>query len=117
MGADDFNRNVLTYNPDRPTTDYQGRIYISGAITGTNDYLERFDKAERKYTRKGYEVINPAKCMAVLPKLEHSQYMSLCMPMLKICDTIVMLNGWETSRGAKTELQYALENGFEILVD
>jgi hypothetical protein len=50
----DFNKNVLTYNPNRPIVDYQGRIYTSGAITGTTDYLERFDKAERKYTRKGY---------------------------------------------------------------
>jgi hypothetical protein len=117
MGADDFNKNVLTYNPNRPITDYQGRIYISGAITGTTDYLKRFDKAERKYTLKGYEVINPAKVCDLFPKLEHNQYMSLCMPMLKICDTIVMLNSWETSKGAKMELQYALENEFEILVD
>ena len=43
-------------------------IYISGPITGTPDYMERFEKAEKELTENGYSVINPAKVNAMLPQ-------------------------------------------------
>lgn len=36
------------------------RVYISGPITGTEDYMERFAKAEEKLTAAGHQVYNPA---------------------------------------------------------
>lgn len=42
------------------------KIYISGAITGTDDYVERFAKAEKELTEQGYSVVNPAKVNAQL---------------------------------------------------
>ena len=39
-------------------------IYISGPITGTSDYMERFEKAEKELIENGYSVINPAKVNA-----------------------------------------------------
>ena len=44
------------------------KIYISGAITGTDDYMERFEKAEKELAEKGYSVVNPAKVNAQLPE-------------------------------------------------
>ena len=44
------------------------KIYISGAITGTDDYMERFVKAEKELTENGYSAINPAKVNAQLPE-------------------------------------------------
>ena len=44
------------------------KIYISGAITGIDDYMERFAKAEKKLTEQGYSVVNPAKVNAQLPE-------------------------------------------------
>ena len=35
------------------------KVYISGATAGTEDYLERFEEAEKKLTEVGYSVINP----------------------------------------------------------
>ena len=46
------------------------KIYISGAITGTDDYMERFEKAEKELTDKGYSVLNPAKVNAQLPIIQ-----------------------------------------------
>ena len=43
------------------------KIYISGAVTGTEDYMERFEAAEKKLTEAGYSVINPAKINSFLP--------------------------------------------------
>lgn len=36
-------------------------IYISGKITGTTDYLNRFKEAEQHLKKAGHEVINPAE--------------------------------------------------------
>lgn len=43
------------------------RVYISGSITGTDDYMERFSKAEKELEAQGFGVINPAKVNAQLP--------------------------------------------------
>ena len=36
------------------------KIYISGKITGTTDYMDRFGNKQRELEQKGYEVVNPA---------------------------------------------------------
>ena len=41
------------------------KIYISGKITGTTDYIQRFGRAEKALSN--YIVINPAKGNAQLP--------------------------------------------------
>ena len=42
------------------------KIYISAPISGTSDYRERFDVAERCIEAKGHEGINPCKLDAIL---------------------------------------------------
>lgn len=44
------------------------RIYVSGAITGTDDFMERFAKAQKELEEKGYSVINPALINSNMPK-------------------------------------------------
>ena len=44
------------------------RIYISGPISGTKDYMERFSSAEKKLAEEGYAVLNPAKVNAQMPE-------------------------------------------------
>lgn len=86
------------------------RIYISGAITGTDDYMERFAEAESDLIKAGYEVVNPAKLDLIMPKnATHKEYMELCIPLLKMCDCIYMLRGWRGSKGANIELCKAKE--------
>lgn len=87
------------------------KIYISGAITGTDDYMERFANAEKELTDKGYSVINPAKVNAQLPEdTIYEEYMKMCFCMLDMCDSICMLKWWEKSCGANRELRYAMKN-------
>ena len=93
------------------------RIYISGAITGTTDYKERFAAAEEKLKAAGYEVVNPAKVTEVLPPLSWETYMGICVPLLAICDAIYMLNGWRDSRGAKIEHRLMQGSGHKILYE
>lgn len=92
------------------------KIYISGAITGTYDYMERFAKVENELTEQGYSVVNPAKVNAQLPEdTSYEEYMKMSFCMLDMCNSIYMLKGWEKSCGANRELCYALANNMIIM--
>ena len=94
------------------------KIYISGAITGTDDYMERFAKAEKKLTEKGYSVINPAKVNAQLPEdTTRKEYMKTSIAMLDMCDIIFLMDGWQQSKGCGIEFEYAYEHGISIVFE
>lgn len=94
------------------------KVYISGKITGTKDYMERFAEVEKKLTEQGYSVINPAKVNAMLPQdTEYDDYMKMSFTMLEMCDMIYMMNGWSTSNGACMEYDKARELGKEVMLE
>ena len=94
------------------------KVYISGAITGTDDYMERFAKAEKELTGQGYSVVNPAKVNAQLPEdTSYEEYMKMCFCMLDMCENICMLKGFEKSCGANRELGYALAKDMIIMYE
>lgn len=35
------------------------RVYISGLVTGIDDYMERFSNAEKELKEQGFSVVNP----------------------------------------------------------
>ena len=92
------------------------RVYISGPITGTDDYIYRFAKAEEKLKKDGYSVINPAAVNSMLPHdTTYEEYMKMSLTMLDMCGAIYMMEGWEKSCGANREYGYALANDYIIL--
>lgn len=94
------------------------KIYISGPITGTDDYIERFEKAEKELEYKGYTVINPAKVNSNLPDdTTWLEYMKISLCMLHMCNCIYMLKGWKESRGAYLEYIRAIELRFSVLYE
>lgn len=94
------------------------RIYISGKITGTDDYMERFAKAEKYLIMKGYSVLNPAKVNAQMPSdTIYDEYMQIALTMLQMADSIYMLKDWQDSNGAKIEHQIATMLKIDILFE
>ena len=91
------------------------RIYISGPITNTPCYINKFAVAEQKLKSEypNAEIINPT----VLDKLplEYDEYMKLDLMLLDMCDAIYMMNGWEKSKGACIEFGYAVAKELIIL--
>lgn len=104
---------VEQYNPSTLK-----KVYISGPITGTKDYLEKFEDIETALVliHQGVEVINPAKVNANLPEsTTWEEYMRMSLCMLSMCDGIYMMEGWQQSRGANLEYAYAKGMGITVL--
>ena len=87
------------------------KIYISGKITGDPNYREKFAAAEKFYYEQGAIVLNSATHPG---GMDRSDYMRICFAMIDSADTVVMLNDWPTSEGAKAEFAYAKYIGKNI---
>lgn len=88
------------------------KIYIAGPITGHLNYRSKFKKAENELIKKGHTVLNPAYLPDGL-----KDYMPICKAMIDQADALYMLEGYESSVGAKEELAYADECNKKVLLD
>lgn len=85
------------------------RIYISGPITGCENYEEIFAAAQEALEAKGHKVVNPARLCEYFPGGSHEQYMYIAKAALKCSRAIYLLPGWTNSEGALQELAWACE--------
>ena len=84
------------------------KIYIAGKITGLapEDIRRKFRTAATRLTKQGHTVFEPS----VLPpydNVSHEDYMHICYAMIDICEAVYVLADWQTSKGARLEVQYA----------
>lgn len=90
------------------------KIFISGPMTNDPNYKEKFFKTTN-YLKTKYPnatILNPA----ILPEgLSDIEYMSIDLTMLKCCDIIYMLKGYERSKGASLEFHYAYYSNKTII--
>lgn len=93
------------------------KIYISGPMEGMEDYLENFREAEEVLLEMGHVVVNPARLDKVVKGigLSREDYLELDLKLLEWCDAIVMLDGWQRSRGCNREYGYAVGTKKKII--
>lgn len=94
------------------------KIYVAGKISELNreDVVIKFEKARADIKALGHSVFVPT----VLPNyadVPHEDYLHICYAMIDICDAVYMLPDWQTSKGARMELQYAADHRKEIFYE
>lgn len=88
--------------------------YVSGPMTGYPDANRpAFEAAEELLRQRfGCEVLNPARWP---DGLSWQQYMRLDVAMLRRASVVVVLPGWQQSRGAMIEVELARMHGTPVV--
>jgi hypothetical protein len=89
-------------------------VFISGSITNNKNYKQKFAALEQKLVSKGCIVLNPA----LLPEgMEHDAYMPICYAMIDQSETVVFMQDWRISDGAKMEMIRAINKNKRIVFE
>ena len=89
-------------------------IYLSGPMTGIDGLNFRaFFEAEERLRCEGHTPINPARLPA---GLSYQEYIDTDLETIAImADAILMLPGWQSSKGAKLERELAVKLNLKIM--
>ena len=89
------------------TLDIDGKIYISGPMSGIeNSNFDAFNEFEKKFDPEMVKFENPAK-PGHIEGYEWKDYLKMALTMMLECDTVVLLEGWQNSKGCLLELHVA----------
>lgn len=97
--------------------------YISGPMEGVENLnRDEFNAMERRLRDMGARVVyNPIRLSAFASDgkrgMSREEIMRQDISDLMACDMVVMLDGWEHSRGAKLEHEVAVQLGIRVVYE
>jgi hypothetical protein len=92
------------------------KMYLSGPMTGLPNYNhELFHRVAAEFRQVGFSVCSPAEFFDGDITKERKEYMREAIKYLLEADTIVLLPGWEESKGARLEATIATELDLSIM--
>lgn len=89
-------------------------IYISGRITGNENYKHDFAVAETFLRERGLNAINPCTVCG-LDFFGYEDFMRVDFALIDVADAVLMLSNYPKSPGAFRELNYALATSKTVL--
>jgi hypothetical protein len=93
-------------------------VYVSGPYTGDIDAnIERAAQVAAELWEMGHVVICPHTNTAHFEErcnATYEHYLKGDLVILSVCDVVVMLEGWQESRGAVAERNHAVEWGIPV---
>jgi hypothetical protein len=98
-------------------------IYLAGPYSATtiNQTYENIQKARQKAIElwtQGNAVICPHLNSYMMDGVvPYEQFLNGYLEILKQCDAVYMMSGWETSKGSKRENEFAKENNIPVIYD
>lgn len=93
-----------------------GRVYVAGPMTGIVDHnFPAFNEMADLLRGLGYHVENPAD-HGVIDGAEWADYLRHDISRLASCEALVLLPGWDRSRGALLEVHIAKALGMRIML-
>lgn len=91
-------------------------IYLSGPMTGLPEWnFPEFNRVAAKLRKRNFVVFNPAEIDGGDTSHPRHVYMRRDIEGLMTCDWIVVLDGWEKSKGARLEVEIAKELGMPMM--
>ena len=92
--------------------------YRAATVYGIKENIRRAEAVALKWWKKGYAVICPHANTALFDgELPDEAFLDGTLEMLRRSDVVVLMQGWQKSRGAVAEHAEALRLGKEIIYD
>jgi len=101
------------------------RIFLSGPMTGHENFnFDKFNFIENVLKQYGVDVVNPVRICKKYKK-EHvlgdkavfDKMVAEQQEAEKTCNAIMLLHGWQNSKGVKLELKTAANLDFKFFLD
>jgi alkyl hydroperoxide reductase subunit AhpC len=93
------------------------RIYIAGPMAGLSDFnFQAFNKMAARLRSQGFTVVNPAELHTHTDQ-PYEFYLREALKVLLTCDSVMLLHGWTSSKGACLEWRVAVSLKMELLYE
>lgn len=96
------------------------KYYLAGKMTGLEEYgYQMFERAATELRSRGLEIVSPHELHPHETRATRSMgpyklYAIAGITALLKCDAIILMEGWSTSKGARKELDFAINLGQKI---